>query len=228
MNQLGAVSLSAKFKLFRLLFLIILFPLVRKIRGKENLPKDKAFIVASNHASIIDGLLLNTYLTRPLKRYIHFLTTIRHYDNPLNRFLMGTAKSIKIRAREVGKASSLALEYLKRGEILGVFPEGTRSPDGKIRKGMNGVATLALSARVPVVPVGLINTHKILPKGKFFLRYARCEINIGKALEFDQYYKDYDEAVKQNQRLKIVEIEQKVVRLIMQEIASLSNQKYPY
>lgn len=220
--------LSTKFKLIRFLWLIIFFPFIRKIRGFGNLLKDKAFIVASNHGSIMDGLLLTVYLSRPINRHLHYISKAKYYKNRLFRLLMETAENIKMEDGTPARALLVALEYLRHGEIVALFPEGTRSYDGKIRRAESGVAALALLAKVPVVPVGTLNTYKILPRGKLFLRYARCEINIGKALEFEEYYKAYDEAIQQKDQAKIKEIEETVLRRIMEEIAKLSNQEYPY
>ena len=118
--------------------------------------------------------------------------------------------------------------HLKENEIIGIFPEGGRSPDGKIKKGKPGVAILALSTKVPVVPVGFVNTQKVLPMGSIIPRPARCEVNIGEPLKFENYYKNYDKAIQHNNQIKKADIEEKVVRIIMQDIARLSNQEYPY
>jgi len=228
MNKFKARPLSIQFRLYRFICLIIFFFLVRKIRGLENLPKDKAFILASNHAALFDGLLLTTYLSKPIKRHLHYISKAKYYKNPLFRLLMETAENIKMEERQESKALLIAIDYLRRGENVAIFPEGTRSHDGKIQKGKTGVASLALSAKVPVVPIGLIDTHKVLPWGEVMPRAAKCEINVGKPMEFQDYYKDYDEAVVQDDQAKIIEIEENVVRIIMQEIARLSNQEYLY
>ena len=105
---------------------------------------------------------------------------------------------------------------MKKGELAGIFPEGTRSPDGKIQKAKSGIANLAIAAKVPVLPIGIIGSHKILPKGNFFPRLKRCTINIGKPLVFKQYYNK-----KINKRML-----DNVTRSIMKEIAKLAGQKY--
>ena len=220
--------LSIRYKLARFMFFLLLPPFVKKVNGLDNLPRKEAFILAPNHTSHIDWLLLHLYISRALKRYIHFLATTKYYNNPLYKFLVEVSQCIMVKSEEIAKSMFLALRILKRGEIVGVFPEGTRSSDGTIKKGITGVAALALTARVPVVPAGLNNTHNILPKGALIPHFAKCEINIGGPIILDAYYKDYDEAVAQNDRDKILDIEEKVVRTIMKEIARLSNQEYPY
>ena len=217
---------SLKFRFARFLIYIATFPFIKKIRGIKNLPEKGAFIAAANHSSLIDGPLLVAHLTRITKRHIHFLAKAAYYHIPPFRFLLETGKSIRLDPKEEGKSLFIALKYLQNGEIVSIFPEGTRSSNGKIKKGEPGVAALALTAKVSVIPIGLINTNKILPPGKFFPRLARCEVNIGKPLNFDTYYKDYDEALNQNDTSKILEIEEKVTRTIMKEIAQLAGQEY--
>ncbi len=229
MNKMKTFDpLSIKFKIIRIVCLIVFFPFVKRIRGIENVPLDRSFILASNHASFMDGLFLTIYLTRPLKKNVHYLSFYINYRNPFFRLLMETAKNIKIEPKKESKALLIAIKYLKEGKVVGIFPEGIRSPDGRIRKGRTGVSTLALRAKVPVVPVGLIGTHKVLPKGAAFPRFARCEANIGEPIRFDAFYKDYDEAIDRNDQDKVLEIEENVVRIIMKEIARLSNQEYPF
>jgi len=221
-------SFSLKYRLTRLIFFLPSFPFVKKIMGFQNLPGSGPFIIASNHSSHFDWIVLLIYLTRYLKRHVHFFSTIKYASNPLFKYLVKTSQGIWMDPKEPARSLYVGLQFLKHGKIVVVFPEGTRSPDGKIRKGKTGVAALALLAKVPVVPVGLINTHKVLPRGAAFFRLARCEANIGKPLTFDNYYKDYEEAVDQNDLDRVLEIEETVVRIIMREIAKLSNQEYPF
>lgn len=221
-------ALSIKFRIIRMLFFITTLPFIRKIRGFDNLPKDGPFIVAANHSSLLDPIILAIYLTWPLKRYVHFLSNYIVYDHPIAGFIVRIAKGIKVEQKAEAKSLFIALKDLQKGEIIGIFPEGTRSPDGKIQKGKNGAALLALKAKVPVVPVGLIDTDKVLPRNTNIPRFAKCEINIGSPLTFEQFYKDYDIAVDIGDQKKLLDIEGKVVRIVMQEIAKLSGQKYPF
>lgn len=227
-NRNKADRPSILFKLERILYFAIFSLCMKKVSGLENLSRDKAFIIASNHLSIIDGFLLTVYLTKPIDRNIHYLVSPRYYSNPFFRHLLETAEDIRLEPGHPAKSTYAALQCLKRGEIIGIFPEGIRSRDGKIQKGLPGVAHLALSARVPVVPVGLLNTHKYMPWGKTLPRFARMEIHVGKPMDFVQYYKEYNEAVGQEDQARAREIEEQVVRSIMKEIARLSNQEYPF
>ena len=116
------------------------------------------------------------------------------------------------------KAFQTALGYLKKDGILAIFPEGTRSFDGKLQKTKTGIAKLATTAKVPIIPIGIIGSHKILPKGKSFPIFVRCRVNIGKPIYLKEYYKN-------NSNKKILK---KVTRIIMKEIAKLIGQKYNY
>jgi 1-acyl-sn-glycerol-3-phosphate acyltransferase len=100
-----------------------------------------------------------------------------------------------------------------------IYPEGTRTLTGKLNRAKTGVARLALQAKVPVVPMGLTNTFKILPKGKWIPKFGlKSDITIGKPMYFDKYYgKDDDKKTLR-----------KITTLIMREIARLSRQKYPF
>lgn len=217
---------STKYRLVRLFLIILSLPFIKKINGIQNLLKQNPFIIAANHTSHIDWAFFYNRFSAITKKYMHCFATIKYYKVFLFRFYVNLSQSIWMDPRQPMRSIFIALQYLRHGEIVSVFPEGTRSPDGKIRKGKTGVAALALQAKVPVVPVGLIGTHNVLPKGAFFPRLARCEANIGEALEFKEYYKDYDEAVDSNDSDRIKKIEEEVTRKIMQEIARLSNQEY--
>ena len=227
---MGKNPFTIKYRFFLFLFTIFYAIYTRKFRGSQNLPPGGPFIIAANHSSIIDGPLIGHYVNRKLKRYMHFLatTTTTFYKRPFQRFITELTQSIWMKKNEESKVMLIALEYLKKGEIIGVFPEGTMSFNGKIRRGERGAAFLALMAKVPVVPIGLINTYRVLPPRKRFPRLARCEMNIGKPIHLNSFYKAYDEAREQKDQTKIQEIENQVIRIIMKEIARLSNQQYPY
>ena len=197
---------------------------LRKVKGIENLPNNKPFIIALNHASYYDTILPYLTIIPKINKQIHPLVNSRYWDILPARIILNWGKCIPV---YVGKESDpkkneaalkKAKEFLKQGHIIQIFPEGTRSYDGKIKKAHNGVAKLALKAKVPVVPIGIVNSHKVLPKGKIFPRFKRCEVRIGKTLYFNQYY---------NKKLNKSDYD-KITRIIMKEIAKLTGQKYNY
>ena len=104
----------------------------------------------------------------------------------------------------------LALKYLKNNEPVGIFPEGHRTKDGKLQKARKGVARLAVDSKVPVVPIGIVGSYEIWPKGKKLPTLKKCSVHIGKPL----YFKTHDP--------------DKITKKIMQEIAKLTNQEYRY
>ena len=97
---------------------------------------------------------------------------------------------MECRDRQAGGKEALkwAVKALKQGKIIAIHPEGTRSLTGKLQKGKTGVVRLALAAKVPVIPIGLIGTFEILPKGKYIPKLKRATMNIGKPMYFGKYY----------------------------------------
>ena len=198
---------------------------IRKIEGIENIPKDKVFIVAGNHASYFDVLLLPSIILPKISIKMHALVNSYYWNNKITEFFLTKWECIPVyvenkkNPRQKNKeALQKAIKYLKNGEIMMIFPEGKRSPDGKLQKAYNGIARLALKARVPVLPCGIIGSSKVMPKGAAFPRFARCDVKIGKPMHFEKYY-------KKNQNKKIFE---EITRSIMKEIAKLINQEYDY
>lgn len=198
---------------------------IKEINGKENILKNKPFIVASNHASYFDDFATPSIIIPMLDKKMHFYVSSYYFNNYFLRKFLEWGESIPVdptknkKHKEINKkAFQTALKYLKNGEIVGIFPEGTRSIDGKLKQAKSGIAKLAIAAKVPVLPIGIIGSDKILPKGKLLLRFKRCKINIGKPLYFKEYY---DKKINK----KILE---NVTRTIMKNIAELIGQKYNY
>ncbi len=197
---------------------------LRKVHGMESVPKDKPFIIAANHTSYYETVLLPCIIIPKIDKKIHGLANSRYWENFMARIILNWGESIPV---YVGKdknpmgnkiAFNRALEYLKNGEIIMMFPEGTRSPDGKLKNGHTGAARLALKAKAPVLPIGIIDAYKVLPRGKIFPRFKKCEVKIGKLMNFDEYYnKSINKRLLEN-----------ITRRIMKEIGKLSNQEYNY
>ena len=159
--------------------------------GIENVPADGAVILASNHLSFIDSI----FLPLVVDRHVSFLAKSDYFTR---RGLKGWATKAFMNAtgqlpidRSGGKASEASLNtglaVLARGEILGIYPEGTRSPDGKLYRGRTGVARMILEAGVPVVPVAMVDTAEIMPIGKRLPHIGRIGIIIGEPLDFSRF-----------------------------------------
>lgn len=192
---------------------------VKKVSGLENASKNKKFIVAANHESYIDHFFILCTLVPYLNKKIHYLSKKEHFNNPLKAAWHRWAGAIPLDRQAGGKkALKLAIESLKQGKLIAIHPEGTRTLTGKLQRGKTGIARLVLAAHVPVLPIGIIGSFEILPKGKYIPRLKRGIINIGKLMYFDEYYN------KKITKKLLREITDK----IMQEIAGLSKQKYEF
>ncbi len=192
---------------------------VKKVNGLQNIPRKGSFIIAANHTSYMDHLIIAAYVISHLNKRIHFLAKKEHFDNPLKAAWHTYSGAIPI-DRQSGdkKALRWAIKALKENRIIAIHPEGTRSLTGKLQKAKTGVARLALLSKAPVLPIGLIGTFEILPKGKYIPKAKKAIMNIGKPMYFNQYYNK-----KINKKLL-----REVTTKIMKEIARLSKQKYNF
>ena len=204
---------------------LIYKPWIRKVQGLENIPKDKSFIIAANHSSYFDVFLPAILIIPKINKKIHALVNSYYWKLFITGIFLNMWEAIPVfvdkekNAKKKNKeAFEKALNHLKKNELVMIFPEGTRSSDGKLKKAYTGIARLALNAKVPVLPVGIIGANKVLPVGKIFPRFVRCEVKIGRLIHFEKYY------IK-NQNKKIIE---EVTTSIMKEIAKLIGQEYRY
>ena len=150
-----------------------------KVEGRENVPLTGPLILVANHVHVLDPI----FLAFSLPRWITFVAKEELFRSPFLRFWLRWAGSVSIRregrVREKQKILKSARDALERGLILGMFPEGGRSHDGKLRKGKPGSAVIASKANVPLLPVGIVGTDKI--KGISWLwKRPRIVVNIGK------------------------------------------------
>ena len=189
-----------------------------ELRNYDNLP-DQSCIMAFNHVSYLDWFIIYPFFNKKKKKRIIFIGKKKLFEHRLFKHFMEYANVICVDQEKVTKAFLLqARKILKEGNILGIFPEGTRSEDGKLIKGQPGITRLALMHKVPVVPVGLNGFYDILPKGKKLPRINKLVIDIGEPIYLDQYY---------GKKLAENEIES-ITRLIMTQIGQLTNQEYNY
>jgi 1-acyl-sn-glycerol-3-phosphate acyltransferase len=161
------------------------------VTGLDNIPKTGGVILASNHLSFIDSV----FLPLVIDRRIFFLAKSDYFSGKglkgfaTKAFMNGTGM-LPI-DRSGGKASEASLNtglrVLHEGEVLGIYPEGTRSPDGKLYRGRTGVARMILEGDVPVVPVAMIDTEKVMPIGTRIPKVKRIGIVIGEPLDFSRF-----------------------------------------
>ena len=183
-------------------------------------PATGAAILASNHLSFIDSVFLPLVLKRP----VVFLAKSEYFTGKgiKGRFVRWffTASGQLPIDRSGGKASEDALNtgiaVLSTGKLLGIYPEGTRSPDGRMYRGRTGIARMALEARVPVIPVAMIDTEKVMPIGARMPKVQRIGVVFGRPLEFSRF-EGYE-----NDRFVLRAITDE----IMHELLGLSGQEY--
>ncbi len=180
---------------------IVKFLFIKEIKGWENIPK-KNFILVSNHQSHLDWLVQG-YVCVP--RRFHFIGQTDQYTGLFKIFLYITyfiTGVIGINRKKVEskkKAMKQAIEFLKKGDSLIIYPEGGRSYDGKIKKGKHGVARIFLKTGTPILPMAVKGTFELLPpksKPKMSTIKKLIEFNIGKPLYFE---KEYEQAKKLNE-----------------------------
>ncbi len=188
--------------------------------GEENVPATGAAILASNHLSILDSFYLPFMLERPVTfaAKSEYFTGKRLSDRIVGSYLRATKQLSVDRegARAAQEMLEAALGLLNEGSLFGIYPEGTRSPDGRLYRGRTGVAWLALHSGAPVIPVAMVGTDKLLPPGAKIPRPGRIEIRIGKPLPFDEY-SDGPKGAKQRRE---------ITDRIVAAIGELSGQEY--
>lgn len=161
---------------------------LKKIEGMENIPKKGSFVLASNHESYLDPFLLDSIIIPLLNKKIHFLAAKgRFWDLWGDRIAKGWAGCVCLDEGKEKAFKELA-SLLKEGEIVGIFTS-PKSMDGSLKKGKTGVVRVALKARVPILPMGIIGTFNIAPRNKLIPRLKRAELHIGKPIYLDKYYK---------------------------------------
>ncbi|MBX9394479.1 1-acyl-sn-glycerol-3-phosphate acyltransferase [Streptomyces sp. TRM72054] len=210
---------------YYLLKYVLLGPLLRlvfrpRIEGLEHVPSSGAAIVAGNHLSFSDHFLMPAIL----RRRITFLAKAEYFTGPgikgrLTAAFFRSAGQIPVdrSGKDAGQAAIReGLGVLRKDELLGIYPEGTRSHDGRLYKGKVGVAVMALKAGVPVVPCAMIGTFEAQPPGKVVPRIHPVVIRFGAPLDFSRY------AGMENEKA----ILRAVTDEIMYAILTLSEQEY--
>ncbi len=182
--------------LYWLLKWVLLGPWLRLIfrpvvEGLEHVPKRGPAIIASNHLSFSDSI----FLPLVVRRRVTFVAKAEYFTGRgikgwlVRMFFTGTG-TIPV-DRTGGRAAHAALRtqqrVLQAGQLAGIYPEGTRSPDGRLYRGKTGVARLALETGAPVVPLAMLNSDEIQPPGKLLPRIRRVRMRFGAPLDFSRY-----------------------------------------
>ncbi len=155
--------------------------------GRENMPKDGGVILAANHMSNFDPPLLATYLRRP----VSYMAKKELFEVPVLKQIITACFSFPVRRGAADRgAIKAALNELKKGRCVGLFPEGTRSRDGKTHKAEAGVALIAAMAKVPVVPAAIIGTNRIFANGSLL---PKLKIIYGEPMYFTGKHNNKEE-----------------------------------
>ena len=190
------------------------------VEGRENLPDRGAAMLASNHLSFSDSFFLAVVLNRPLtylaKSDYFTGRGVKGYFTKLFFNGVGQVPVDRSGGRSAESVVLTATRLLADGALLGIYPEGTRSPNGTLYRGRTGAARMALEAKVPIVPVAMINTYEIQPPGVIKPRLRRVGIRVGKPLTFDRYEGLEDDRF----------ILRSVTDEVMYELMTLSGQEY--
>ncbi|MCL1898442.1 MAG: 1-acyl-sn-glycerol-3-phosphate acyltransferase [Micrococcales bacterium] len=190
------------------------------VRGAGHVPAKGAAILAGNHLAVIDSI----FLPIMIPRRVYFIAKSDYFTGRglKGRLVAGFMRGVGMIPvdRAGGKAALASLEQglavLKKGHLFGIYPEGTRSPDGRLYRGKTGVARLALEAGVPVIPVAMVGTNLAQPVGKRIPKRVRVGMVIGEPMDFSQYFG------RQNDRFVL----RSVTDQIMYRLMELSGQDY--
>ncbi len=188
-----------------------------KVKGLRNVPASGPLIIASNHLSFSDSI----FMPLVVPRKVTFLAKSEYFTSPGPKGLLKKLTFIALGQvpvdRSGGRRSEAALitglQVLAEGKCIGIYPEGTRSPDGRLYKGRTGIARLAIESGAPIVPVAMFNTEKIQPTGQVVPNIKRVGMTFGEPMYFDGDSTD-------------LQYLREVTDKIMNRIQELSGQEY--
>ena len=191
-----------------------------KVEGLEHVPSSGPAILASNHLAVMDSF----FLPLVVRRRITFLAKSEYFTGTglkgwLSRWFFTAVGQVPIDRSDADSAQAAldtAERVLGQGKLLGMYPEGTRSPDGRLYKGKTGLGRLALQTGVPVIPVAMIGTNVVNPPGTTMLRFGRVTVRFGKPMDFSRF-----EGLAGNRF-----IERAVTDEVIYELMGLSGQEY--
>ncbi|GAK56395.1 phospholipid/glycerol acyltransferase [Candidatus Vecturithrix granuli] len=185
-----------------------------RIVGREHIPQAGPCLLVANHASFLDPFVICTSVPRT----IHYITYAFFYYHPAFHWFCKRVHCIPVK-KEGNDISALkqTLRLLKQGEIVGIFPEGARSENGKIGRTEPGTALIALKSNVPIVPAGIQGAYEAFPKGAKFPKPGRITVSFGRPFFLTEYIR--------NAEKMSTELQQEAMQVIMGKIAELCGQQ---
>jgi 1-acyl-sn-glycerol-3-phosphate acyltransferase len=188
-----------------------------KVTGLRHVPTNGGVIIASNHLSFSDSI----FMPLVVPRKVTFLAKSEYFTSPgikgfikkLTFIALGQVPIDRAGGRRSEAAILTGLELLKAGDCIGIYPEGTRSPDGRLYKGRTGIARMAIESGCPIVPVAMFNTAEIQPTGQVVPKVRRVEMVFGEPLHFTGDARD-------------LQVLRDATDQIMKAIQTLSGQEY--
>ncbi|MFO7929723.1 MAG: lysophospholipid acyltransferase family protein [Candidatus Humimicrobiaceae bacterium] len=176
----------------------------------ENIPSQGKLILCSNHVSYIDPVMIGAFINR----YIYFMAKIELFKNRFLSAVVTFLNAFPVNRTATDRSSiRTAVEVLKEGQMLALFPEGTRSVNGIIREGKKGVGLISVMSKAPIIPVAIKNTNKIVQKPKKRLFFPKVKMIAGSLIEVDEIIGKYPKK----------EATAIIVSMVMDEIKKLHN-----
>jgi 1-acyl-sn-glycerol-3-phosphate acyltransferase len=187
-----------------------------RVEGRENIPERGPAILASNHISFCDSF----FLPLVVPRRVRYVAKAEYFENWKVAWFFRANGHIPIRRGEGSdwkRAMDGAAEALDAGELFGIYPEGTRSKDGRLHRGHTGPARLALRTRTPIIPVGIVGTREVQPPdAKVPKPFKRVSVRFGRPVEVTRYQDRADDRM----------VLRSIIDEVMFEIRELSGQEY--
>lgn len=205
---------------------LFLWPFIREVTGTENFPATGPCVLAANHLSVLDGVVLAVLMNNSV-RHTHFISYKYLFEDPFVGFILRINQGVVLDSSSPeGGERALAdcRRLLGEGKAVGLFPEAHTSPFEKMHKARPGAALLALETGAPVCPVGLVGTQKVAPRRGELpgTRWNAVSVRFGEPLDFS----DYREAFAKAKKRESLDIALGVSTIIMRAIARLSGQEY--
>jgi 1-acyl-sn-glycerol-3-phosphate acyltransferase len=192
--------------------------LIKEVSGINNIPKNESVILAFNHQSFFDFICFAAISPRN----VHFLSAEKFFSHPLWKILMTLTGQIRVNREDHDKneVHESVERHVKKGALIGIFPEGTRSPhEYEMLKMFNGVAKYALQHRIKIIPVGIRGTYNVMSKHDNFPNISKSvSIHIGEPLDFGEHHHKHSDKI----------ICTYVTETVVKSIEKLSLKRYPH